>query len=141
MTFDDKKANRTDQSARALDDTAAVHLDSLNGSRRLVYTPAVIELVRQLAGQGRSAAEIATVIGSTAATVRVKCCQLQIKLSKRGRQSQRWFAKIDRVFGARRLRCLNRKAAYMQKSPIELAGMLLEAIVGSNLYEAVLDPD
>lgn len=34
---------------------------------------------------------------------------------------------------------LNAKAAHMQKSPDELAGMLLEAIAASDIYGAVLD--
>jgi hypothetical protein len=34
---------------------------------------------------------------------------------------------------------LERKARQMQKSGAELAAMLLEAIVSSNIYEAVLD--
>jgi DNA-binding CsgD family transcriptional regulator len=54
-------------------------------SRRVVYTSRVIELVRELATQGRSATEIATVIGSTAESVRAKCRQLQIRVPKRGR--------------------------------------------------------
>ena len=34
---------------------------------------------------------------------------------------------------------LKRKAALMNKSPVELAGMLLQAIVSANIFEAVLD--
>jgi hypothetical protein len=34
---------------------------------------------------------------------------------------------------------LNAKAACMQKSPYELAGMLLEAIAASDINDAVLD--
>ena len=34
---------------------------------------------------------------------------------------------------------LNAKAAHMHKSPDELAGMLLEAIAVSDIYDAVLD--
>jgi hypothetical protein len=34
---------------------------------------------------------------------------------------------------------LNRKAAQMHKSPVELAEKLLAAIVSANLFEAVLD--
>jgi len=34
---------------------------------------------------------------------------------------------------------IQRKAAQMQKSAAELSRMLLEAIVSSNIYEAVLD--
>ena len=52
---------------------------------RRVFTPAVIKAIRELASQGKSASEIAAAIGSTAASVRVKCCQLKIQLSRRGR--------------------------------------------------------
>jgi hypothetical protein len=34
---------------------------------------------------------------------------------------------------------LKRKAAHIHKSPVELAGMLLEAIVSADIFEAVLD--
>ena len=45
---------------------------------RRVFTPAVIKAIREMAGQGKSASEIAATIGSTPASVRVKCCQLKI---------------------------------------------------------------
>ena len=34
---------------------------------------------------------------------------------------------------------LKRKAVQLHKSPVELAGLLLEAIVSANIFEAVLD--
>src|SRR5271169_4002084 len=63
---------------------------SLRSQRRMprqgqVFTPTAIEVIRRLAMQGKNAAEIAGVIGSTPASVRVKCCHLKIKLSRRGR--------------------------------------------------------
>ena len=36
---------------------------------------------------------------------------------------------------------LKRKAADMQKSAVKLSGELLEAIISSDIYEAVLDDD
>ena len=48
--------------------------------RSHVFTPAAIELVHRLADQGKTASEIADEIGSTAASVRARCCQLKIKL-------------------------------------------------------------
>jgi hypothetical protein len=99
--------------------------------------------VRQLARQGRSAAEIAAVVGSTAASVRVKCCLLQIKLSKRGRPKSRpggaRMQKLTVFIAQEDYGTFCRKATDMQKSPDELAGRLLETIISSNLYEAVLD--
>ena len=121
---------------------SAVGLVKPDGSRRRVFTPAVIKLMRGLASQGRSATEIAAVIGSTAASVRVKCCQLQIKLSQRGRPSSmlgRGEQKLTIYMGQLEYTALNRKAAHMQKSSVELAARLLEAIAKSDLYDAVLD--
>jgi hypothetical protein len=113
--------------------------------QRKVFTPAVVDTVRALAGQGKRASEIAEVIGSTPASVRVKCCQLKIKLTRRGRPKSR--AGLRDIRG-QKLTIYARPAVYsdlkrkgrdMQKSASELAGLLLEAIVSSNLYEAVLD--
>ena len=115
---------------------------------RRVFTPTVIESIRELAGQGKSASEIADAIGSTAASVRVKCCQLKIKLSRRGRPNL--LQTSGHRLGAQKLvvfmrpadyAALKRTAAGMQKSAGELAEMLLEAIVSSNIYEAVLGND
>jgi hypothetical protein len=44
-----------------------------------VFTPAAIQTVRELAAQEKTAAEIARQLGSTAASVRVKCCHLKIR--------------------------------------------------------------
>ena len=115
---------------------------------RRVFTPTAIESIRELAGQGRSASEIADTIGSTAASVRVKCCQLKIKLSRRARPNllqtsgHRLGAEKLVVFMRPADYCaLKRKAAGMQKSAGELAEMLLQAIASSDIYEAVLGND
>lgn len=110
-----------------------------------VFTPATVALIRKLAGQGKSASEIADAIGSTAASVRVKCCHFKIKL-KRGRpallrtpqpthRDQKLVVRMSPIYYA----ALKQKAAGMQKSPSELAEMLLEAIIRGDIYEAVLD--
>jgi hypothetical protein len=113
--------------------------------RGQVFTPRAIKIIRGLADQGKSASEIADVIGSTPASVRVRCCQLKIKLPRRGRPSR---SGSQRDMEERRVAvyvrsdvyaALNAKAAYMQKSTGELAGMLLEAIAASDIYDAVLD--
>jgi len=113
-----------------------------HGARR-VFTPSAINTLRGLVGQGKSASEIAGVIGSTAGSVRVKCSQLKIKLGRRGRPGRKrqmaWQIVIclsDADYAA-----LKRKAADMQKSAVKLSGELLEAIISSNIYEAVLDDD
>ena len=114
--------------------------------RGQVFTPKNVNLIRGLADRGRSASEIAEVIGSTPASVRVRCCQLKIKLIRRGRPP-RLGRKLD---GPRERKmvvytrpevyeALNRRASHMRKSPVELAALLLEAIVRSDIYDAVLD--
>ena len=114
--------------------------------RSHVFTPTAIQLVRRLADQGKSASEIAEAIGSTAASVRARCCQLKIKLTWRApagspEKQQRHIQKRKLVIGLHPAvyAGLERQAAQMQKSPVELAGMLLEAIVSSEIYAAVLD--
>lgn len=111
-----------------------------------IFTPTAIQLVRRLADHGKTASEIADAIGSTAASVRARCCQLKIKLpretharisvTEQGRtQEQKLIVHMQpKIYAA-----LEGKAVYMQKSADELAGMLLEAIVSSEIYEAVLD--
>jgi len=110
-----------------------------HGARR-VFTPSAINTIRALAAQGKTASDIAAVIGSTAASVRVRCCHLKIKL-RRQRQhgvligGQRLVICLpDADFAA-----LARKATHMRKSTAELSGKLLEAIIRSDIYEAVLD--
>src|SRR6202050_1549950 len=113
---------------------------------RRVFTLAVIKAIREMASQGKSASEIAATIGSTPASVRVKCCQLKIQLSRRGRPSlvpsfpqQNSEHKLVVYMRPEDYGALKRKAAQMHKSPVELAAMLLEAIASANIFEAVLD--
>jgi hypothetical protein len=112
------------------------------GSRRRVFTPTAINAIRVLAAEGKSAAEIATAIGSTPASVRVKCCQLKIPLRRRWEQAlhiegHRLIIYLQDADHA----ALKRKAADMQRSAVELSGELLRAVIRGNIYEAVLDDD
>ena len=109
------------------------------GARR-VFTPSAINTIRRLVGQGKSALEIAEVIGSTAASVRVNCSHLKIKLR---RQRQRGDGGQELVIYLRDADyvALERKAVHMKKSAVELSGELLEAIIRSDIFEAVLDDD
>ncbi len=114
--------------------------------QRHVFTPTAIEVIRGLAEQGKSSSEIANAIGSTAASVRVKCHYLNIKLTRSARprlaQTQPYHIREHKLVVHLRpaaYAALQRKAVQMQKSAAELARMLLETIVSSNLYEAVLD--
>jgi hypothetical protein len=115
--------------------------------RSHIFTPAAIETLRRLAREGKSASDIADAIGSTAASVRVRCSQLKIKLAQartdvpraqhRNVQEQKLIVGVPPAVYA----ALTKKAAGMQKSTDELARMLLEAVVSSDIYEAVLDDD
>jgi len=86
------------------------------------------------------------VIGSTTGSLRVNCSHLKIKIKLR-RQGQQGH--IRQIAGQRLIICLSdpvyaaleRKEANMQKSAVELSGELLEAIISSDIYEAVLDDD
>jgi hypothetical protein len=113
-----------------------------------VFTPAAIKIIRDMAAQERFAAEIAKAIGSTVGSVRVKCCQLKIQLSRRGRPTlvptlpdQLEREKLVIHMDPAEYAALKLQAAHMQKPVGEFAGMLLRAIVSSNIYGAVLDDD
>jgi hypothetical protein len=109
-----------------------------------LFTRAVINGIRELASQGKTAPEIAAIIGSTPGSVRVKCCQLKISLSRRGRPSLVPSLPSDnqgRLVVRMRpddYAALTRRAAQMQKTPVELAARLLEAVVSGDIFEAVL---
>jgi hypothetical protein len=114
----------------------------VSGTRRRVFTPTAINTIRVLAAQGKAAAEIATAIGSTPASVRVKCCQLKIPLRRRWEQAlhvegHRLIIYLQNADYA----ALRRKAADMQKSAVELSSELLRAVIRGDIYEAVLDDD
>jgi hypothetical protein len=114
------------------------------GAQCRVFTPNAINTIRELAGQGKSALEIAEVIGSTIGSVRVNCSHLKIKIKPKRKGQQGHIRQIagqkliislsDPVYAA-----LERKAADMHRSVVELSRELLEAIIGGDIYEAVLD--
>jgi IS30 family transposase len=110
-----------------------------------IFTPAAVRMIRRLAEQGQSAAEIAEAIGSTPGSVRVKCCRLKIRLRRaRGRSSERQHRfirgkKLEVSLPPAVYADLKRKAHALHKTADDLAGGLLEAVVTSNIYDAVLD--
>jgi hypothetical protein len=112
----------------------------LQRRRRRIFTPSAINTIRRLAAQGKSASQIAEVIGSTSASVRVKCCLLKIKLRRRHAPQISGQSLVVYLHAAD-YAALKRKAADMQKSASELSGELLTAIIRSDIYEAVLDDD
>jgi hypothetical protein len=85
---------------------------------------------------------MAAAIGSTPASVRVKCCQLKISLRRRWEQAlhiegHRLIIYLqDNDYAA-----LKRKVADRQRSAVELSGELLRAVIRGDIYEAVLDDD
>jgi len=99
---------------------------------RILFSPQVIETIRGLIEQGKSAHEIAAAIGSTAASVRVKCSLLKIKL--RRKRCGLVVCMRPAIQAA-----LEAKAFQMRESPSELSARLLESIVEGDLYKAVLD--
>jgi hypothetical protein len=113
---------------------------------RRVFTPAVLMVISEMANQGKSASEIAVAIGSTPASVRVRCCQLKIPLARRGRPPlvpgfprHSSMHKLVVSMPPAALLALQQKASQMRKSPIELAARLLQEVVGANIFKAVLD--
>jgi hypothetical protein len=82
MPLNNQNMSATKERDESLSDVATANL--FNAARRRLYTPAVVEMMQQLAKENRTAAEIAVIIGSTPGCVRVKCSQFGIKLSQRG---------------------------------------------------------
>ena len=113
--------------------------------RGRIFTPATVGMMRRLADQGRSATEIADVIGSTAASVRVKCCHLKIKLRRRRGSSAAHQlhdirgAKLNIYLRPVVYAGLKQRADALHKSVADLAATLLEAVANSDIYDAVLD--
>ena len=106
----------------------------------------MVEVIRDLANEGKTAPEIAQAIGSTKGSVRFKCFQLKIKLRRQPRrravrpQPQPMpRQKLDLYLRPSVYAAFEREAYNMKKSPVELAELLLQAIVSSDIYEAVLN--
>jgi len=107
---------------------------------RLVrFTPDNVLRIRQMAAEGCSSIEIAKAIGSTPASVRVRCCHHKIKISRRRRSIKNGLPTLMAHLPASLSIEFHRKAKDLQISASVLASRLLEAIVVSNIYEAVLD--
>jgi hypothetical protein len=89
-------------------------------------------LIPEFVDQGLSALEIATRMGCTVGTLRVKCSQLKISLRRRSIN----IALRQAVFNQ-----LQKRAALMGVPAVALAADLLEVIARDGLYDAVLDRD
>jgi len=116
-----------------------------------VFTSQNLTLIREMAARGCSARNIAEAIGSTPASVRVKCSQQKIRL-KRGRgpggrrnvtlagqRSQFTGVPIIAYLSESIYALLIQRANELHKPPSMLASMLLTEIASSGLYKAVVD--
>jgi hypothetical protein len=104
-----------------------------------IFTPDNLLRIRQMAAEGSSSIEIAKSIGSIPASVRVRCCHYKIKIHRNGGSVRNALSKLVAYLPASLSTEFQRKAEHLQISASVLASRLLEAIVVSNIYEAVLD--
>lgn len=88
-------------------------------------------LIQGLIDEGHSDPEIASMMGWTVGTLRVRCSQLKISL-RRSAKIVLPQAVIDR---------LHDRAVLIGVSAVELAADLLKEIARDDLYNAVLDRD
>ena len=108
--------------------------------RPIKFTPDNLLRVQQMAADGSSSIEIARAIGSTPASVRVKCSQHKIKIGRRtfsDGSPLMIVAHLPEPLSTE----FRRKAEDLQIPASVLASRLLAAIAGSNIYEAVLDEE
>jgi len=111
-----------------------------NKVRRLVrFTPDNLLRVRQMVLEGNSSSEIAKSMGSTSASVKNVCSRHQIKIPRRRRSVENALSTLVAHLPASLSTEFHRKAKQLQISASVLASRLLEAIVVSDIYDAVLD--
>jgi hypothetical protein len=82
MPLNNQNMSATKERDESLSDVATANL--FNAARRRLYTPAVVEMMQQLAKENRTAAEIAVIIGSTPGCVRVKCSHSELSFLSAG---------------------------------------------------------
>lgn len=112
-----------------------------------VYTPNAIAVLRRMAEEGHSASTIAEKIGSTPSSVRVMCSHFKIRLGQSKQQNghptfqhtKQGCQQVVAYMPGPLYTNLDHKAVHLNKSVSVLVGMLLEAIVTGDLYDAVLD--
>jgi hypothetical protein len=110
-------------------------------SRSVRFTPDNLLRVRQMAADGRSSIEIAKSMGSTPASVKNVCCRHKIRIPRRRQSMSNTLPKLVAHLPVSLSIEFHRKAEHLQISASVLASRLLEAIVVSNIYEAVLDDE
>ena len=111
-----------------------------NKVRRPVrFTPDNLLRVRQMVAEGNSSIEIAKFMGSTSASVKNVCCRHKIKIPRRRRYVENTLSTLAAHLPVSIATDFQRKAAQLEISTSVLASRLLEAIVVSDIYDAVLD--
>src|SRR6516225_3396054 len=109
--------------------------------RPVRFTPDNLLRLQQLAAAGLSSIEIAKSMGSTPASVKNVCCRHKIKIPRKRRSASNTLSKLVAHLPASLSAGFQRKAEQLQLPASVLASRLLEAIVVSDLYEAVLDDE
>jgi hypothetical protein len=104
-----------------------------------IFTPDNLLRIRQMAGEGSSAIEIAKSIGSTPGSVKNICCRYKIKIRRGGESARNVLSKLAAYLPVAISIEFHRKAEDLHMPASVLASRLLAAIVDSNIYEAVLD--
>ena len=107
--------------------------------RPVRFTPDNLLRLQQLAAAGLSSIEIAKSMGSTPASVKNVCCRHKIKIPRKRRSASNTLSKLVAHLPASLSAGFQRKAEQLQLPASVLASRLLETIVVSDLYEAVLD--
>jgi hypothetical protein len=107
--------------------------------RPIRFTPDNLLRVRQMAAEGNSSIQIAQSMGSTSASVKNVCCRHNIKIPRRRRSVENTLSPLVAHLPASLSTEFHRKAAQFKISASVLASRLLEAIVVSDIYDAVLD--
>jgi hypothetical protein len=104
-----------------------------------IFTNATVLKIKALADNGLGAVQIAHAIGSTPASVRVKCSKMKIKLGRTtGFGCSAEPCIISNISEASFLE-LDRYARQREISVQTLAALLLETIAKDNLFDAVID--
>ena len=115
---------------------------------RIVFTPQAIATMIRMAEDGEGARAIAVALGSTPASVRVKCCSLKIPLSHPGLRSQ--LVSSDGDIKLRRIAFAISQGAFGKLfeaarvhgcSPQVLARWIVTLVLRDDLIDAVIDSD
>jgi len=96
-------------------------------------------LIRIFVDQGLSDSEIASKMGWTVGTLRVRCSQLKISLRRVTKKKTCRSLTATVALPRSVIDQLHQYAASLGVTEVELAANLLRQIIDDNLYEAVLD--